>query len=135
MNNCVASSRFSFYNLNDRKGIFPLFFTITVLGYFFIISYLIITFQVVPVPIFHMYTPSCGDCARMRYSSYAECLPAYFPQISNTQRNVIGAHAVRIMRRFSLFMKYYSSQQRQTNLISAVDYSLVEIDIVFMENQ
>lgn len=60
--------------------------------------------------------------------------PAYFPQISNIQCNVIGTHAaVGIMGRFALFMKYYSSQQRQTNLISAVDYSLVEIDIVFMQ--
>lgn len=61
---------------------------------------------------------------------------AYFPQISNIQCNVIGTHtAVRIMGRFFHFMKYYSSQQRQTNLISAVHYSLAEIDIVFMENQ
>ncbi len=61
---------------------------------------------------------------------------AYFPQISNIQCNVIGTHTeVGIMGRFVHFMKYYSSQQRQTNLISAVDYSLAEIDIVFMQNQ
>ena len=61
---------------------------------------------------------------------------AYFPQISNIQCNVIGTHsALGIMGRFVHFMKYYSSQQRQTNLISAVDYSLVETDIVFMQNQ
>lgn len=60
----------------------------------------------------------------------------YFPQISNIQCNVIGTDsALRIMGRFVHFMKHYSSQQRQTNLISAVYYSLVEIDIVFMQNQ
>lgn len=61
---------------------------------------------------------------------------AYFPQISNIQCDAIDTHsAVGIMGRFVHFMKCYSSQQRQTNLISAVEYSLVEIDIVFMQNQ
>lgn len=61
---------------------------------------------------------------------------AYFPQISNIHCNVIGTRsAVGIMGWFVHFMKNYSSQQRQTNLISAVEYSLVETDIVFMQNQ